>query len=436
MAQGAGPRRVGPGGRTLATHRAAFAWDAHGRLAQRLDSDPARSWTYAYDDDSRLIEARRGDGFSVRYLYDPFGRRVAAIRSDGVSTYFGWDRDAAVEEVYSTGGSSRYVFRDDGYTPLLARGVEGGWQLVATDAVSTPWLYLGADGAISAIDLDPLGNDARVEGRPPPLRFAGQRADVETGLRYHRHRYYAPELGTFLTPDPMGLAGSLHDVGFVPNATEYLDPLGLVIIIGTYDQETIDAAYARSAATNNQEVLRADELYGPHNPNGVPIVGETHVEVVSHGSREGGKVRFDNGGTNRAGQPNRWTNGQDLGTALQHAGLEPNAEVVVVACNAAQTPTGSPRQSVIAGVTQATGNPTSGPSGIAYVRPYGKQFCNCPATRGGVGSVDLTDGHWEQATGPRGSPPTQAPTTRPSTQHADTWHDPEAPTGHGSDHQH
>jgi hypothetical protein len=39
-----------------------------------------------------------------------------------------------------------------------------------------------------------------------------------------------------LTPDPLGLGGSLHDVGFVPNATEYLDPLGLVIIIGLNPQ--------------------------------------------------------------------------------------------------------------------------------------------------------------------------------------------------------
>jgi len=30
----------------------------------------------------------------------------------------------------------------------------------------------------------------------------------------------------FLTPDPLGLEGSLYDVGFVPNATLYLDRSG------------------------------------------------------------------------------------------------------------------------------------------------------------------------------------------------------------------
>ncbi|WP_437590026.1 RHS repeat-associated core domain-containing protein [Sorangium sp. So ce1000] len=348
MARREVPCTLGRGGRKIATSKARFVWDALGRLAQRIDAgeDLLRCWEYFYDGENRLIEARRGDGFSERYVYDPFGRRLAALRSDGTSTFFGWDGDAVVEEVHSDGTSVRYVFADDGYTPLLVnRGErEGGWRIVATDAVATPWLYLRADGEIDAIDLDPWGNDARVEGKVPPLRFAGQRADAETGLRYHRHRVYSPELGLFLTPDPLGIEGSLHDVGFVPNATEWLDPRGLVIIIGSEDGESVTAAYSRSAATG-QEVLYARELYGPHNLDGVPIVGERHVEVVSHGIE--GKVKFESGVKNPDGNKKNWMTGHELGTALKNAGLEPGAEVVIVACTAAQTPTKKPFQSVI-----------------------------------------------------------------------------------------
>lgn len=38
-----------------------------------------------------------------------------------------------------------------------------------------------------------------------PLRFQGQYYDTESGLHYNRHRYYQPESGRFLTPDPIKL---------------------------------------------------------------------------------------------------------------------------------------------------------------------------------------------------------------------------------------
>ncbi|MGK2976933.1 RHS repeat-associated core domain-containing protein [Klebsiella michiganensis] len=33
--------------------------------------------------------------------------------------------------------------------------------------------------------------------------------DAESGLYYNRYRYYEPELGQYLSPDPIGLAGGI-----------------------------------------------------------------------------------------------------------------------------------------------------------------------------------------------------------------------------------
>ncbi|WP_249126980.1 RHS repeat-associated core domain-containing protein, partial [Aeromonas popoffii] len=60
-----------------------------------------------------------------------------------------------------------------------------------------------------------------------PLRFQGQYFDAETGLHYNRHRYYQPETGRFITPDPIGLAGGLNNYQYAPNPTGWVDPLGL-----------------------------------------------------------------------------------------------------------------------------------------------------------------------------------------------------------------
>jgi RHS repeat-associated protein len=46
-------------------------------------------------------------------------------------------------------------------------------------------------------------------GKPQdcPFRYQGQYEDVETGLYYNRFRYYDPEAGQYISPDPLGLAG-------------------------------------------------------------------------------------------------------------------------------------------------------------------------------------------------------------------------------------
>ncbi|WP_294739061.1 RHS repeat-associated core domain-containing protein, partial [uncultured Pseudomonas sp.] len=59
------------------------------------------------------------------------------------------------------------------------------------------------------------------------LRFQGQYFDPESGLHYNRHRYYNPDVGRYLTPDPVKLAGGLNGYQYVPSPTGWVDPLGL-----------------------------------------------------------------------------------------------------------------------------------------------------------------------------------------------------------------
>ena len=45
---------------------------------------------------------------------------------------------------------------------------------------------------------------------PNPFRFAARQLDSETGLYYMRARYYDPQLGRFVSEDPIGLAGGIN----------------------------------------------------------------------------------------------------------------------------------------------------------------------------------------------------------------------------------
>ena len=56
------------------------------------------------------------------------------------------------------------------------------------------------------------------------LRFQGQYFDEETGLHYNTFRYYDPEVGRFITQDPIGLSGGSNLYQYVPNPTIWVDP--------------------------------------------------------------------------------------------------------------------------------------------------------------------------------------------------------------------
>ena len=60
-----------------------------------------------------------------------------------------------------------------------------------------------------------------------PLRFPGQYYDGETGLHYNYFRYYDPEVGRYITSDPIGLDGGLNSyVYVVSNPVLYMDVFG------------------------------------------------------------------------------------------------------------------------------------------------------------------------------------------------------------------
>jgi RHS repeat-associated protein len=60
-----------------------------------------------------------------------------------------------------------------------------------------------------------------------PIRLQGQYFDDETGLAYNRFRYYDPQIGAFVSQDPLGLVAGENVYAFAANIQGYIDPLGL-----------------------------------------------------------------------------------------------------------------------------------------------------------------------------------------------------------------
>ena len=78
-------------------------------------------------------------------------------------------------------------------------------------------------------DEDPDGNAQLFEYHP---RFPGQYFDRETNLHYNYFRYYEPETGRYVSPDPIGLAGGINIYGYGgQNPLGMIDPYGLETLV-------------------------------------------------------------------------------------------------------------------------------------------------------------------------------------------------------------
>jgi RHS repeat-associated protein len=254
------PRRAyGPGGRLSQRGNVLYSWDDAGRLVKKEVVGPAgtepRVWTYSWDGADRLRSILGPEGRLIELEYDAFSRRVLKTeRRRGPSgptgdrwvatTRFVWDRHTLAHEIRTAAAEAgdpvieerTYSFADNTFVPIAhhdSRIVGGrredlGTVHYATDPIGTPTHLIGPDGAVvGRIQRTAWGAQVEQGGRTTPLRFQGQYEDEETGLYYNRHRYYDPETGTYLSADPIGLAGGQLPFGYVRNPFVVTDPLGL-----------------------------------------------------------------------------------------------------------------------------------------------------------------------------------------------------------------
>ncbi|MDK7374230.1 MULTISPECIES: RHS repeat-associated core domain-containing protein [Weeksella] len=63
-------------------------------------------------------------------------------------------------------------------------------------------------------------------GKVQFLKNQNQYYDAETSLNYNTFRYYHPELGRFISQDPIGLMGGINLYQYAPNPVEWVEPWG------------------------------------------------------------------------------------------------------------------------------------------------------------------------------------------------------------------
>ncbi|GAA4660061.1 MULTISPECIES: RHS repeat-associated core domain-containing protein [Amycolatopsis] len=224
--------------------RLRFAYDPEGRATRRGAGPDGPHWQFGWNADSRLTFVVTPNGERWRYRYDALGRRVAKQRlaRDGrvaKQVLFAWDGDTLAEQVHSGPGRPQVATvwewdPDTGRALTQTERVLGTtderFHAIITDLVGTPTELLDESGAVAwHLRATLWGKVVSAPGRATtPLRFPGQYFDAETGLHYNVHRYYDPEVGRYLSHDPLGLDPGPDSQAYVLNPTALVDPLGLM----------------------------------------------------------------------------------------------------------------------------------------------------------------------------------------------------------------
>ena len=210
--------------------------------AGNITSDGARD--FVYNSNNRLVRVEVGGTVIAEYAYDGFERRVKKV-AGGVTTHYHYDLNGLlIAETDGAGNPIRdYVYLDGEPVAMQVYGAGAGWYWFLNDHLGTPQKLVDNAGAVVwQAAYMPFGEarilTAEVENN---LRFPGQYYDAETGFHYNWHRYYDPETGRYLRPDPTGLGGGINPYTYVLNdPLNYADPYGLFIhrpgskfIIGT-----------------------------------------------------------------------------------------------------------------------------------------------------------------------------------------------------------
>ena len=197
------------------------------------------------------------------------GRRTAKIRN-GETTVYHWQEDTLAIES-TNGQNTHYLFEPGTFEPLAQFQTTSPIGIEREDKPAEPYSYDPETDPLLKIppepqeqsevrpelvyyQLDHLGtpiaaHNAKGEavwtaeyeawGRicketvsdglktNIPFRFQGQYYDEESGLHYNRFRYYDPQIGRFISQDPIGFAGSDNFYEYAPNPIRWVDPYGL-----------------------------------------------------------------------------------------------------------------------------------------------------------------------------------------------------------------
>jgi RHS repeat-associated protein len=200
-----------------------FGYDANANITSK------NTWTYIYDLSNQLIRVLDNSNQVAEYTYNGAGQRIKKV-TPTETTIFHYDLlGHLIAETNQAGQMlAEYIYLGDQLLAMIKPGEAvyyyhndhlGTPQVLTDDTQTIVWKAV----------YTPFGNAvASIQTIENPFRFPGQYYDSETGLHYNYFRYYNPQTGRYINPDPIGLEGGINLFAYVVNPINWIDPEGLV----------------------------------------------------------------------------------------------------------------------------------------------------------------------------------------------------------------
>ncbi len=295
LVDGGAMRHYMPGGRLVKRSNTDYRYDDAHRLVEKRGAgeDAGPGWRYEWNGSGLLAAAISPKGERIENVYDAFARRVEkrVKDRDGAtvsSVRYVWDSGSPIHEIKRRAQSTNDPIVEErtyAYAPkkgwLLAhRDVklnghreESGWVFYVNDATGRPEHLVDERGkSLATFDTKAFGALEPVPNRPNDVatsaRFMGHWEDEETGLFYNRYRFYDPETGRYMSPEPLGIQGGFSTFGYARNR-----PFDYVDLDGLAPEEGMLATGPNGTrgSSSNEDNTSAGVRSGEDDPEGRPL---------------------------------------------------------------------------------------------------------------------------------------------------------------------
>ena len=195
-------------GQLAGKDNATFLFNAGHHLMQVTGSKTSK---YRYDGEGNRLEAVQS-GNVTRYVYDTGGNLLAETDGENnITRYYIHGQDGLLAMVTPGGQTYTYHYNGIGSTTAITDQAQNivnmyaytpfGQLIDERETIEQPFKYVGADGVMTE----------------------------SNGFYYMRARYYDPQIGRFISEDPIGFdGGQVNLMAYVGNnPINFIDPLGL-----------------------------------------------------------------------------------------------------------------------------------------------------------------------------------------------------------------
>ena len=196
-----------------------YHYDANGNLTKK--ESPNQTTLYTYDALNRLTKVND----HTTYTYDSYHRRLTKNHK-GILEKFLYHNQQEIGTITNEKISQLRILGNEGVA--IALELEQTIYVPLHDAANNVVTLLDlSSNPIETYRYTAFGEQEIFGNTPNPWRYSSKRFDPETGFIYFGRRYYAPEIGRWITPDPAGFEDGPNLYAYLHNSPLiHIDPDG------------------------------------------------------------------------------------------------------------------------------------------------------------------------------------------------------------------